>query len=167
MSSASVTPAPALPHWLVAPLGLLPRTPADLAAVALLNRVFAPVLASGDLDFLEGRQIALKVEDLGHTLVLTVARRRLLAGSSASSPDACISARAYDFLQLAAGAADPDTLFFQRRITLSGDTDLSLGLKNLLAALDPQELVPRPAHQALCRVAGWLRARLEPPAPSR
>ena len=41
-----------------------------------------------------------------------------------------------DLLALASRAEDPDTLFFQRRLALEGDTAIGLRVKNLLDALD-------------------------------
>ena len=41
-----------------------------------------------------------------------------------------------DFWALATRREDPDTLFFQRRLALEGDTDTGLALKNLLDSLE-------------------------------
>ena len=35
---------------------------------------------------------------------------------------------------------DPDTLFFQRRLMLTGDTELGLEIRNVLDAIDIDEL---------------------------
>ena len=46
----------------------------------------------------------------------------------------------YDFLLLIADREDPDTLFFQRRLRMSGDTALGVHLKNFLASVDLESL---------------------------
>jgi predicted lipid carrier protein YhbT len=47
---------------------------------------------------------------------------------------------------------DPDTLFFQRRLTIEGDTELGLEVKNILDALDHENL-PFPLKQLLDSVS--------------
>lgn len=47
-----------------------------------------------------------------------------------------IAGRLDDLVALARRDEDPDTLFFQRRLMLEGDTATGLLLKNLLDALD-------------------------------
>ena len=44
------------------------------------------------------------------------------------------------FKTLALRREDPDTLFFQRRLMIEGDTELGLGLKNLLDSIDTEQL---------------------------
>jgi predicted lipid carrier protein YhbT len=46
----------------------------------------------------------------------------------------------YDFLVLAGRQEDPDTLVFQRRLVMQGDTELGLQVKNLLDGLDVESL---------------------------
>ena len=41
-----------------------------------------------------------------------------------------------EFLKLATRAEDPDTLFFQRKLAIEGDTETGLHVKNLLDGLD-------------------------------
>jgi predicted lipid carrier protein YhbT len=43
--------------------------------------------------------------------------------------DLTISANAQDFLRLAQRQEDPDTLFFNRRLSMEGDTELGLVVK--------------------------------------
>ena len=55
---------------------------------------------------------------------------------SASSPEPELELRAGvgDFVALIRGTADADTLFFQRRLKIAGDTELGLIVKNWLDA---------------------------------
>ncbi|HNM65287.1 MAG TPA: SCP2 sterol-binding domain-containing protein, partial [Accumulibacter sp.] len=50
-------------------------------------------------------------------------------------------------LQLLARQEDPDTLFFNRELSIVGDTELGLLVKNMLDAIDWPRL-PFPGRQA-------------------
>ena len=56
--------------------------------------------------------------------------------------DAWIKGASSEFMKLANRSEDPDTLFFQRRLLIEGDTELGLGTKNLLDSIDWTELPP-------------------------
>ena len=74
------------------------------------------------------------------------------------APDLTIRAHASDFIALARRSQDPDTLFFNRRLSMEGDTELGLMVKNTLDAMelpvfDPRQFrlpdlarLPRPPH---------------------
>src|SRR3546814_14456374 len=72
------------------------------------------------------------------------------------SSDVCSSdlvrGTATDLLLLAARLEDADTLFFQRRLVLAGDTELGLTVRNLLDRL-PWEAVPLAVRIVLNRCA--------------
>jgi predicted lipid carrier protein YhbT len=74
--------------------------------------------------------------------------------------DVCISGESLDFTFLAARKADPDTLFFQRRIRIEGNTELGLGVKNTMDSMDWDDL-PLPLRKLLQGVS-MLIERLEP-----
>ena len=62
-----------------------------------------------------------------------------------------------DFLRMARREEDPDTLFFSRRLSMEGDTELGLVVKNSLDALelppfDPKQWAPRRVLSALASV---------------
>ena len=96
----------------------------------LLNRTFAEPLAEGEFDVLEGRRISLAIEDLGVTLTLSLTAQRLVLCHAAG--EATIHGGWREFLCLATRREDPDSLFFQRRLLIEGDTELGLMVKNLL-----------------------------------
>jgi predicted lipid carrier protein YhbT len=54
-----------------------------------------------------------------------------------------ISASAADLVRLALRRVDAVTLFFSRRLTMEGDTELGLVLKNTLDAIGPLLHWPR------------------------
>lgn len=114
----------------------------------VIARLFADPLAEGQFDLLEGRWLRLEVSDLGLAWCLTRDRCGLRVARRAAC-DLCIRGNWREFLLLASRQEDPDTLFFRRRLSIEGDTDLGLGIKNLLDSLDPDGLPPR-LWQLIC-----------------
>lgn len=124
----------------------------------VLNRAFRQPLQCGELEFLEGRAIRIRVTDLALDWLLTVRDGRFLALDRTRHEDVSISGDAAGFALLATRRADPDTLFFQRRIRVEGDTELGLGVKNTMDSMDWQDLPPplRRLLQAMSRLFGQL-----------
>ncbi len=106
----------------------------QLIAEAPLNRLFAEAVADGEFDEFEGRKIRLEINggQPGVTLGFWAGRLRVLSGPG----DATIRGSLSAFKTLAERKQDPDQLFFQRRLVIEGDTELGLGLKNLLDSMD-------------------------------
>lgn len=140
---------------------LVARVPAAWQR-ALLERVVAQLLSGplqdGALAFLSGRRIGIEVRDLGLRWVLGVEEGRLRALDGEA--EASVRGTATDLLLLASRLEDADTLFFQRRLELTGDTELGLTARNLLDRL-PWESVPLAARIALNRAARAARAARE------
>ena len=134
---------PRMPKALTLPLKILPIKAHGLILSALLNRVFRLQIAEGELDFLEGKVVQIKVSDAALRYALTM-RDGKLAEAGSQAADLTITGSVYDYLLLVAGREDPDTLFFQRHLVMDGDTGLGVHLKNMLAAVEPEELpMPR------------------------
>jgi O2-independent ubiquinone biosynthesis accessory factor UbiT len=112
----------------------------------VLNQAFRAALARGDLDFLEGATVRIRVSDLFVDWLLTVRGGRFLPLDRAQPEDVCISGDSAAFALLAARRADPDTLFFQRRIRVEGNTELGLGVKNTMDSMDWDDLPPPLRH---------------------
>ena len=106
-----------------------------------LPRVFSTPLEEGAFEVLEGRWLRLEISDLGLAWCLTRERTGLKVARQAPV-DVSIRGNWREFLLLLSRQEDPDTLFFRRRLVIEGDTDLGLSIKNLLDALDPDELPP-------------------------
>jgi O2-independent ubiquinone biosynthesis accessory factor UbiT len=131
----------ALPRQLANVVTRLPVAPPSLAFSAAANRLLWPALKTLDWQALVGRRYAIRVTDMGLSLRFTVTSRGFAPDSGA--PDLTISASARDFLLLIGRREDPDTLFFSRRLVSEGDTELGLTVKNLLDALDPEQVLGR------------------------
>jgi O2-independent ubiquinone biosynthesis accessory factor UbiT len=125
---------------LAGPLRLVPHALQREALELALESVFRADVAAGELDFLEHRCLAVEIEDTGWRWPITVAGARLRVLERSHPADVVVRGRSPAFLCLAARLEDPDTLFFQRRLVIEGDTELGLRVKNLLDALDEERL---------------------------
>ncbi|MDQ1829377.1 ubiquinone anaerobic biosynthesis accessory factor UbiT [Massilia scottii] len=138
---------PLLPKPLARALGHLPRFPGSLLFAAGLSRVLGPQLPGDVRAALEGRSISIGVTDAGVRFDVSWRGSRFVALSGSGKADLSIGASARDFLLLAQRREDPDTLFFSRRLTMEGDTELGLLVKNTIDAIDvalfdPERLLP-------------------------
>jgi len=137
------------------------KTAPDKAVASLLsimlNHTLKKSLAEGDFDFFDGKTLAIIVDDAAMTLAIQKQKSRFLilpiaqgaAESSINShenstTDVIIKGSVTSFLLMISGTTDPDTLFFRRRITITGNTDLSLAVKNMLGAVEPEKSLPKP-----------------------
>ncbi len=135
-SKPSVSLSPLLPRPFSLPLKLLPVAWHSRALVAALNRIFAEDLNDGEMDFLQGRSVAIEVSDMNLSYRLTLNETRFVENINQAENDLTIRASLYDFMSMASRQVDPDTLVFQRRLVMEGDTELGLALKNYLDAMD-------------------------------
>lgn len=123
----------------VSALHLPLRAIPDRVHAAVLARVFNHLLRGQSivarLPALDGKTIRLDIADAACRIDFTIHAGRLLPAGN-HRPDVVIRGRAEDFWRLATRAEDPDTLFFQRRLGIEGDTATGLHVKNLLDALD-------------------------------
>jgi predicted lipid carrier protein YhbT len=118
----------------------LPTQPPSWLLAFALNRVLLPRLDAGARAGLGGRCVEVHLTDYGVRFRLEL-RRGGFAPAAGATPSALrVAAPAEVFWRLAEGAEDADTLFFERRLVMEGDTELGLLLKNTLDALGP--LVP-------------------------
>ena len=113
-----------------------------------LNEAFREPLRHGELRFLEGARVRIKVTDLCIDWLLRVGADRFVPVDRAQQADVCISGESLEFILLATRQADPDTLFFNRRIHIEGDTELGLGVKNTMDSMDWDDL-PMPLRKLL------------------
>lgn len=74
--------------------------------------------------------------------------------------DVSFSADASDLLMIAARKQDPDTLFFQRRLVIEGDTELGLHVKNLMDAIELEQM-PKALRVMLLQLADFVEAGMK------
>ena len=136
----------------------LPAYPGSLVFAAALNLAIASHLPADVRAALEGKVVRIDVTDARVHLNLRWRGERFEAAHGGAAPDLVIGASARDFLLLAQRREDPDTLFFGRRLTMQGDTELGLLVKNTLDAID---LAPfDPARFAPAALLARIRAAL-------
>ena len=135
---------PLFPRPLSFPLAVIPDRVHSTVVVTVLNRVFASALRDGEMDYLLGRTVRIHVRDMQLTFCITLQQGRLVASRAKNMPDLSITGSLHAFMLLAARCEDTDTLFFQRRLRLEGNTELGLEVKNFLDGLDVDALwLPR------------------------
>lgn len=147
----------------------LMSVPVKLAPFALKRQVleqvlswqFRQALAEGELEFLEGRWLSIHVRDIGLLWCTSVVDGRLVVSQQADA-DVSFSADASDLLMIAARKQDPDTLFFQRRLVIEGDTELGLYVKNLMDAIELEQM-PKALRVMLLQLADFVEAGLKSP----
>lgn len=145
------------PARLARPLGWLPDAWQRHAFELAMRRALAGPLAAGALEFLRERRLGIEVSDLGLRWVVSMHADQLLVCAHDLESEATVRGTATDLLLLVARLEDADTLFFQRRLTMTGDTELGLTARNLLDQL-PWENVPLGLRIVLNRCARLARA---------
>jgi len=131
---------------------LIPYSAQKAVLSMVLNQAFREPLQHGELDFLEGAKVRIKVTDLNIDWLISVGSDKFVPIERELDDDVCISGESPDFILLATRQADPDTLFFQRRIRIEGDTELGLGVKNTMDSMDWEDL-PMPLRRLLQSVS--------------
>jgi predicted lipid carrier protein YhbT len=117
-------------------LSRLPAYPGSLILVTVLNRILVNELPADVRGYLQNKKLRIHVTDAQLTFDFTCVGARFVAAQRQTFTDLIISASAQDFLRLAQRQEDPDTLFFNRRLSMEGDTELGLVVKNALDALE-------------------------------
>lgn len=137
-----------LPSPLSLPFRILPNKIHSRVMAGILNRVLAEYLRDGELDMLEGKTLLVEVKDAGLGYSLTCIDQHLTPSDDPA--DVTMSGKIHDFLLLLTRREDPDTLFFQRRLSIQGDTGLGLSVKNFLDSIDWDSLpLPDVAQKGL------------------
>lgn len=138
MSASFTIPSFTLPAVLARLGARLPQWPHSVALTAALNAaVRFGFLSVDSLDMLSGKVVSIHVTDTGGEALFTWRDglfRPLL--SAVQAPDLTFRAKLSAYLQLVARQEDPDTLFFNRQLSIEGDTELGLAIKNLLDAVE-------------------------------
>jgi len=145
------------PAALARPLRLLPQPLLSRGSQMLVDAVLAEPLASGSLDHLAGRRLGVEVTDLDLCWVIAFDARRVSVLEPGATAESTVRGTATDLLLLASRLEDADTLFFQRRLQLTGDVELGLTVRNLLDQL-PWEAMPLGLRIGLNRGACLARA---------
>lgn len=147
------------PSFLRLPIKLTPFALQKQVLQQLLSWQFRQALAEGELDFLEDRWLKVEVSDLELRWFVTV-REGIMLVSDNQQEDVSFCGDANDLILIAARKQDPDTLFFQRRLVIEGDTELGLYVKNLMDAIELENM-PAPLRIGLIQLADFVEAGLK------
>ena len=142
---------PAVPRPVGALLSALPQLPHSVALAAAASVLLRNLFPPEDEARVLGKVLRIRVRDAGIRFTLRIVRGGYAPCPDSIEPDATVCADARELMLIALRKEDPDTLFFDRRLVIEGDTELGLFVKN---ALDRVEL-PVPA-----RVLALLREHL-------
>jgi predicted lipid carrier protein YhbT len=153
-------------------VGRLPR-PGSALFTGLLNVSLRRDLPQDVYQQLIGRSIEIAVSDWGVRFRFVVTPGRFVPLGHSARIDLSITATARDFGLLAAGDEDADTLYFDRRVIVEGDTELALLIKNTLDALPAPKMrkLIRMLHRGMGQVRSFqarhgLARRTSPDTPS-
>jgi len=133
-------PAFKFPKPFGAVLSLLPTYPHSLLFSQALNLALGRIIQPDLLEPLHGKLISIRVTDAGIRLFFSINATGFVACKAGKTPDLTISASAYDFILLGTRKEDPDSLFFNRRLVVEGNTELGLIAKNALDAIELPKL---------------------------
>ena len=122
--------------------------------IPALHSVFKEAINDGDFEFLTEKWLKISITDIDLHWWLSFQNNSLImaAPSQAIQEDVSFKASGDDLLLIAGRKQDPDTLFFQRRLQIEGDTELGLEVKNLIDAIDLDQL-PSSVHKIINMLA--------------
>jgi predicted lipid carrier protein YhbT len=150
-----------LPGFIRAVTRRLPQWPHALSLALALNVARRlEILPEDALTLIEGKTIRVVIEDGGSQACLTARNGRFqpVWASAETGEDVCFRGELHAFLKLLTRQEDPDTLFFNRQLSIEGDTELGLAIKNLLDGID----WPPPILQRFTNMLTCLRPEAQP-----
>jgi len=151
-----------VPGLLAIPAKILPFSLQEKVLSQVLNRVFAEGLEDDEFEFLEQKWLQVEITDLGINWFITCQNNKLVIAEKADAVDVSFKGNLNELVLITARKEDPDTLFFQRRLKIEGDTELGLEVKNMLDSFDLDEL-PKSATTLLSYLAEFIQQGLVEP----
>lgn len=160
-------------NLLLALLRAAPFDPQRLVLEKLLREAFPQATADDVFGALRGRWLRIEIHEAGgarHAQAarpwpgwnVTLGRDGLLLAAGPVRWDVRIAASLDDFVLLANQQADPDTLFFQRRLVIEGDTELGLQIRNVIFGSELAGVPARMARALLAVRQAYVERRLPP-----
>lgn len=124
------------PRILRHPLKMVPFSLQQNLMERLLASMFKEAITDGDFEFLAGKWLKVEVSDLELCWFISEQDGKLVVARHCEQADVYFSGTTNDLILIAGRKEDPDSLFFQRRLKIEGDTELGLEVKNLMDSLD-------------------------------
>ncbi|AUI86846.1 SCP2 domain-containing protein [Vibrio azureus] len=144
------------------PIQLLPLSVQRKALLDGLEMVFQEALEDGDFEFLKDKWLKVEVKDLNLAWYISYQNDKLIVADKLVQENVCFSGNLNDLVLIAGRKEDPDTLFFQRRLSIEGDTELGLEVKNLMDSVDLEQL-PKSMQIALEMLADFVQKGIQAP----
>lgn len=141
------------------PLQHLPFSLQKISLLSSLKLVFKDPLAEGEFAFLTDKWLKIEVRDLGLVWFISYQKEELIMTDQPQQEAVSFSGDLNDLILIAGRKEDPDTLFFQRRLKIEGDTELGLEVKNLMDSVDLQQL-PKIVQLFIDQLAGFVQQGL-------
>jgi predicted lipid carrier protein YhbT len=147
LSTKILTSAPVITRFSVA---ILPKSFKREVITELINLALVKQLSAGEMDFIAGKWLGIKVLDIGLDFAISINQglQPKVILKELSQADVTFSGNVAELLLIASGKEDPDSLFFQRKLLIEGDTQLGVEVKNLLLAIELASL-PKPVGMAI------------------
>jgi len=149
-----------MPKILKPSLRLVPYTLQKTILLPALHSIFKEAIEDGDFEFLQDKWLRISISDLALNWWISFDGNHLIMASEKEqiNEDVTFTASGDDLILIAGRKQDPDTLFFQRRLKIEGDTELGLEVKNLIDAIDIDQL-PSKVHKLVDFIASYLDSR--------
>ncbi|MEW2637779.1 SCP2 domain-containing protein [Vibrio cholerae] len=144
------------------PIHLLPQNVQKKALLDAMGLVFREALQDGDFEFLEDKWLKVEVKDMELRWFISYQNDKLVVSDKPVAEDVSFSGNLNDLVLIAGRKEDPDTLFFQRRLSIEGDTELGLEVKNLMDSVDLQQL-PKALQILLHQLADFVHKGMQTP----
>lgn len=125
-----------LPKWMAKIGTKLPGKPPRFVLVSVLNTMLKKGLLPADMELFAGRKFEIEVLDAGIKVRFSANTEKFLDDNFSGTPDLRLTANGIDFMRMMMREEDPDTLFFNRKLQIEGDTELGLITKNLLDSVE-------------------------------
>lgn len=109
------------------PIHLLPQNVQKKALLDAMGLVFREALQDGDFEFLEDKWLKVEVKDMELRWFISYQNDKLVVADKPVAEDVSFSGNLNDLVLIAGRKEDPDTLFFQRRLSIEGDTETRFG----------------------------------------
>jgi predicted lipid carrier protein YhbT len=133
---------------------IMPTKAENYFVLHQVKRLSQPFMDDGEIDFLDNKIVLVELTDLKADWYFTKIGQQLVmlekdeALVMASEPNVVFSASVDALVLMASQKIDPDTLFFNRKLKITGDTELGLEIKNLFDQFD-LELLDKPFRKVL------------------
>lgn len=121
----------------------MPQAIENRMLLQVLNSLAKDFIEHGELNFMHHKRVCFCIPELAIRWVFSKpphTNKLCLLPQDQQAVDVTFSATLDAMVLMASQKVDPDTLFFNRQLQISGDTELGLEIKNLIDQFDISQL---------------------------